>query len=161
MNASTATTPVILTYAASVWALVGLIWFVQVVHYPLFADVAQANPDAFAAYEKRHASLTSLVVAPLMFAELATTILLLFVLTPAGVSRWLLWAGFATVFVNWMSTAFLQVPQHNRLAEAFDAAAHGTLVTTNWLRVAAWTAHGLIAAALLWQWSSRATLPAA
>lgn len=29
----------LLVHAAATWAMVGLVWFVQVVHYPLFAQV--------------------------------------------------------------------------------------------------------------------------
>ncbi len=152
-------TPLILLHAASTWAMVGLIWFVQVVHYPLFAAVSPHDPAAFAAYEQQHTRLTTFVVAPLMFAELFTTAGLL-LLMPAGVSRWLLWAGAATVLINWLSTWLLQVPQHTRLTAAFEPAAHAALVNTNWLRTIAWTAHGLIALAIVAQWSHRATLPA-
>lgn len=152
-------TAVILIHAASTWAMVGVIWFVQVVHYPLFASVTPDDPLAFAAYEKQHTTLTGFVVAPLMFAELFASIGLL-LLMPTGVSRWLLWAGAATVAINWGSTWLLQVPQHGKLTAGFDATAHATLVNTNWIRTFAWTAHGLIAAAIVWQWANRPTLAA-
>ncbi len=42
--------------------LPGLIWFVQVVHYPLFAAVGQ---EGFHAYERQHQRLKAFVVAPL------------------------------------------------------------------------------------------------
>jgi len=47
--------------------LVGLIWFVQIVAYPLFARV---GADAFPAYHEAHARLITFVVAPLMVLEL-------------------------------------------------------------------------------------------
>ena len=37
--------------------MTGVIWFVQIVHYPLFANVSRS---AFAEYERRHANLTEL-----------------------------------------------------------------------------------------------------
>ena len=43
--------------------------------------------------------------------------------------------------------AFLSVPQHAVLARGFDADAHASLVTTNWVRTVAWSARGLM---LLW-----------
>ena len=44
----TVSTPfVLLAHAAATLFMVGLIWFVQVVHYPLFARV---GPDAFVPY---------------------------------------------------------------------------------------------------------------
>lgn len=140
---------VILIHAASVWALVGLIWFVQLVHYPLFGAV---GAEGFAAYEAQHTARTTWVVAPLMLAEVVTTVALV-VMMPAGIPKWLLWVGLATVLVNWGSTWALQVPQHATLSEGFDAEAHRFLVVSNWLRTAAWTAHGLIALGIVWHWA--------
>ena len=53
---------VLYLHAASTLSMVGLIWFVQVVHYPLFARVEQG----FIAYEQIHQQRTTWVVAPLM-----------------------------------------------------------------------------------------------
>ncbi len=46
--------PVLVIHAAITWALVGLIWTIQVVHYPLLKNVGQAE---FVAYHDRHMSL--------------------------------------------------------------------------------------------------------
>jgi hypothetical protein len=43
-----------------------------------------------------------------------------------------------------VSTALWQAPAHGRLASGFDPAVHATLVQTNWIRTAAWTALGLV-----------------
>ena len=53
--------------------MTGLIWFVQVVHYPLFNGVGLAD---FADYEKRHSDLTTYIVIVPMFAELISAALL-------------------------------------------------------------------------------------
>jgi hypothetical protein len=116
--------------------MTGLIWFVQVVHYPLFARVGR---DDFAAYEASHARLTTLVVGPVMLVEAATAALLL-VVPPLGVPRWALWVGLALVVGIWLITAFLSVPQHSTLQAGFDERAHGSLLWSNWLRTFAWTA---------------------
>lgn len=52
---------VLLAHAAATLFMVGLIWFVQVVHYPLFAKV---GPDVFVPYAASHGNLTGLVVGP-------------------------------------------------------------------------------------------------
>ena len=133
---------ILLLNTASTWAMVGLIWFVQVVHYPLFAGV---GADGYTAYQQRHMQSTTWVVAPLMFAELITSVLLIVpALRPAGIPAWILWAGLVTVAVNWISTAALQVPAHDALTRGFDGPAHAQLVATNWIRTAAWTAHGVL-----------------
>ena len=61
-----------LVHAAATIGMGGVAWFVQVVHYPLFALVG----GDFAAYEERHANRTTLVVAPLMTVEAATALVL-------------------------------------------------------------------------------------
>ena len=135
----------LLNAAATFW-MVGLIWFVQVVHYPLFSKV---GTEGFAAYEARHAGRTTWVVAPPMLIELVTSVLLIW-FRPPGVPAWLVYFGIATVVVNWASTAFVQVPLHGRLAGGFDAAAHGRLVATNAVRTAAWSLHGAAVLAMLY-----------
>ncbi len=122
----------------------GLIWFVQIVHYPLFHWVGR---DGFCEYERRHQRLTTWVVAPLMIGELVSSVLLLFQLD--GV-RWT-WAfvGFCLVLLNWLSTIFLLVPCHRSLQDAYDEAVVCRLVRANWIRTFAWTARVYVAVYLL------------
>ncbi len=127
---------------ASTWFLVGLIWMVQVVHYPLFARVGSAE---FARYEAAHANLITLVVGPLMLLELLTAVALL-TLWPSSLPSWVAWLGLALVGVIWVTTMLASVPLHARLAAGFDAEAHALLVGTNWIRTLAWTARGLLLA---------------
>jgi uncharacterized membrane protein len=131
-----------LHFAATLF-MIGVIWFVQVVHYPLFAQTGSAN---FVAYEQRHTSLTTWVVAPPMLLEVFTGLLLLG-LRPTGVSTWQLWLGLTLLVVIWLSTALIQVPCHNLLSQGFDPVVHQRLVGTNWIRTVAWSLRGLL---VLW-----------
>lgn len=133
---------VYLTHAAATVAMAGLIWFVQIVHYPLFASVTRS---AFPAYEQRHMQRTSWVVGPLMLVEAVSAVCLVCLCPQTA----LVWAGLVLLAVVWLSTAFHQVPQHRRLAEAFDQDAHRSLVASNWIRTAAWTMRALVALYLL------------
>ena len=123
-------------HAAATWALVGLIWTIQLVHYPLFA---QAAGESFKTYHQRHTTRITWIVAPLMLAESFTAMGLLI----AG-SRdpWLL-ASLAPLAFNWLSTWRVQIPLHDKLAAGFDPRAHQRLVATNWWRTAAWTLRGI------------------
>jgi hypothetical protein len=125
---------------ASTLPLCGLIWFVQVVHYPLFANV---GPDGFAIYEARHAAGTTTIVAPLMLAEALSTGVLV-ALRPELMSRRLAVLGLALVIAVWLSTFLVQVPLHNILAAGFDPDTHSRLVAGNWFRTAAWSARALL-----------------
>lgn len=132
----------------STLAMFGLIWFVQLVHYPLLLAVGAAQ---FPAYEAAHATRTTWIVAPLMLTELATAGLLLFpALRPAVVSPAGAWLGAALVGVVWLSTGLVQVPLHNQLQAGYSAAVIGRLVATNWLRTLAWSLRAL----LVLRWSS-------
>jgi hypothetical protein len=138
---------VLLLNAAATLFMTGLIWFVQIVHYPLFNAV---GADKFIAYEIRHSNLTTLVVIVPMFVELITSVLLLWQ-RPEGIANWQLWLGAILVGVIWFSTAFLQVPQHSVLGAGFDSKAHQLLVTTNWLRTFAWSMRSLLVLFWLYQ----------
>jgi hypothetical protein len=131
----------LLIHLTATIAMFGIIWFVQVVHYPLFARV---QPEAFAAYENAHTRLTSYVVAPLMCVEAASGVLLLR-FRPPGVPLSVVVAGVVLVGIIWLSTCLVQVPRHTVLSRGFDAEAQRELVATNWIRTAAWTARtGLV-----------------
>ncbi|MEY4178918.1 MAG: hypothetical protein RLY70_2492 [Planctomycetota bacterium] len=120
--------------------MTGLIWFVQIVHYPLFGGVGRA---VFAAYEQRHSALTTWVVAPPMLVELAAALILLW-LRPPQLSLPLLWASAALLAVIWLSTYLIQVPCHSRLVAGYDESIHRWLVVSNWIRTAAWTARAAL-----------------
>jgi hypothetical protein len=136
----------LLSHVASTVYMVGLICFVQVVHYPLMGAIGDSE---FSAYEQRHMSLTTWVVAPPMLVEAATA-LLLFWFRPTGVSIGFVWAGVVLLAIIWLSTAFLQVPCHETLSNGFDADVHRRLVSTNWIRVVAWSLRGLLVLWMIW-----------
>jgi hypothetical protein len=145
---------ILLANAIATIFMTGLIWFVQVVHYPLFARVGN---DVFPAYSQAHQSLTTLVVGPPMLVE-ALTAALLVIVRPAGTSATLAWTGLALVIAIWISTAVLQVPAHGRLVQGFDADTNALLVSSNWIRTFCWTARTAVVGALLLQ-SMRPTAP--
>lgn len=135
-----------LAHLGSSLYMVGLIWFVQIVHYPLFESVGKPE---FPSYEQRHTSLTTWVVAPPMLIE-GTTAVLLFWFRPSGVPEWSVWCGLALLSVNWLSTACIQVPCHESLSQVFEPVVHQRLVASNWLRTAAWSLRGGLVLWMVW-----------
>ena len=134
-----------LLHAAATLFMSGLIWFVQIVHYPLFAAV---GAHGFSAYADEHVRLTTAVVAGPMLVEMMTG-LLLYRHRPVGVSKALIGWGMVSLLIIWTSTWLLQVPQHRILSLAFDGNAHSLLVATNWLRTATWSLRSLLALAIV------------
>jgi hypothetical protein len=131
----------LLANAAATFFMTGLIWFVQIVHYPLFARV---GAGAFSDYERDHARRTGWVVAVPMLVELAVAIATVLVLGGA-----LAWVGLALLVVVWLSTGLLQIPAHRRLHRGFNAVTHSWLVTTNWVRTVAWSTRAVTSVLLL------------
>jgi hypothetical protein len=123
-------------HSAATWALAGLIWTVQIVHYPLFSKVGVAE---FREYHAGHTERMSRVVAPLMCSELLTAGALW---SMGWRDPWFL-SSLPLLGFSWLSTALLQVPLHRQLAQGLRSATHRRLVLTNWARTAAWTARSL------------------
>ncbi len=135
----------LLVHLAATLFMTGLIWFVQLVHYPLFPGVGIPGWTAYAA---AHARRTRWVVGPPMLVEAITALLLVLRRPPAVSTSWA-WIGLGLLAVVWLSTAFVQVPRHRLLAGGFDADAARALVATNWLRTLAWTARAALALAMV------------
>ncbi len=137
-------TALLLANAAATLFMVGLTWFVQVVHYPLFALLGEGE---FAEYHRRHSSRTTLVVLPAMTVELLTSFALLFD-PPAG-EVGLVAAGAALAAGTWLLTApaaalHARIGEAGPLPELLDS-----LARASWLRTIAWTGHGAVVIALL------------
>lgn len=120
--------------------MVGLIWFVQIVHYPLFQQV---GVEQFSTYEQEHQRLTTFVVMPVMLCEIATAILLLR-FRPEALPLGFVWLGISLVAVVWGLTFFVQVPQHTLLSEGYCESVARQLVVGNWSRTWVWTLRGAL-----------------
>ena len=113
----------------------GIIWFVQIVHYPLFKSLSEED---FIDYQSKHVKLTGNIVGPFMLIELIVSIYVALWNTHNELA-YLVWSNFGLLISIWLSTFFLQVPLHNRLLEGFDHRVHVSLVRGNWIRTCAWT----------------------
>jgi hypothetical protein len=127
--------------------MVGVIWFAQVVHYPLLGQVGN---EVFGEYQNRNTRRTGWIVIPPMMIEPLTALLLLWN-RPEGVPPLQTWLNVILLGVIWISTFSLQAPYHNRLSTKFDPAIHQSLVHTNWIRTITWSGKGLV---LLWMLTS-------
>ncbi len=119
----------------------GLIWTIQLVHYPLFVRVGE---EQFVAYEASHTRrMGALLVVPAL-VEIASAALLTRTGGPLAL------AGAVLLVVIWTLTAVVFVPLHGRLSKGRSVAATvARLVRLNWVRTALWSVRGVIAVALL------------
>jgi hypothetical protein len=112
------------------FGLVVLIWMVQIIIYPAFAEIA---PDRYTRWHAGYTRSVTWIVVPLMFGQVALLGWLL-VVRP---SPWgFLAAGM--VAVAWIATFALAVPAHDKLrADGHDESVIRRLVATNWVRTVA------------------------
>lgn len=127
-------------HLAATWFLVGLIWMVQRVTYPAFAHAAGDGTSL----HHHHTRSIGPVVGPVMGIEAVTAVLLVVPGVP-GVPAWLALAGLGVLAVVQASTAFVQVPAHQRLERGMEAAEIDRIVRTNWVRTVGWTVRGGLA----------------
>ena len=131
----------LLAHAAATWALTGVVWTVQLVVYPAFLRVGPTPgwPDH---HREHSAAITRLVALPWAVQGLTCALLLR---DPGPLALAAAALGLATVVL----TLAVQVPLHTRLGAAYDEQLARRLLATNRVRVAVWTASGLVALALL------------
>ncbi|MEM9280358.1 MAG: hypothetical protein AAGA96_00895 [Verrucomicrobiota bacterium] len=123
-------------------AMLGVIWTVQLVLYPQFSQIGEAE---FASYHAEYSSRITWIVGPLMLAELALALVGVgfFWATPL---RWITLIGLLLVGVIWIVTAVVQIPVHSRLSQGLDQIEVKSLVSGNWIRTIAWS----VRAVLVW-----------
>ncbi|MFA0962286.1 hypothetical protein AB9P05_10790 [Roseivirga sp. BDSF3-8] len=113
--------------------LTGLIWTVQLVHYPSFLNVGS---DSLSQYESLHRKRIFPLVGPLMVAELIATGYLTF--TQLTNNYHILAA--LLLLPIWLHTWFFAAPAHFLLSKfGYDEKVIRRLVSSNWIRTLAWT----------------------
>lgn len=139
--------PMLLLHTCATGVLIGLIWTIQLVHYPLFAAVGR---EAWPAYAAGHGARITVLVAPWMLLELVSGAWLV-LRPPAALPATALRANLAAIVLVWLLTALVNGPLFTRLAAGWDDALHRQLVLANWARTALWTAKGSLVLWLLWR----------
>jgi len=133
--------PLIVVHAAASMFMVGLIWTIHYVHYPLFAYVGEST---YASFQAVHVER----IGRLLFVPWLTegfTLIGILALAFLGDRKTLrvpaVLNGAAMAVVLVMS-GFWSAPAHARLADGFDKAVHDELMTVNLIRSLAWTVCG-------------------
>ena len=114
---------------------VGLIWTIQLVHYPSMKYIPK---DRFPEYHNFHSMRISILAMPLMFTEMVTSIML-FYQNFSNAFHIIFFSNLIIVVLIWCSTFLIQVPLHNSLSKEKDIEKLSRLVHTNWIRTILWT----------------------
>lgn len=123
-------------------AMVGLMTTVQLVVYPQYRVVAEAD---FAAYVANHGQLIGVPLVLFAPAEVVLA-LVLWLRAPEGRTKRMAFVSGALLAAAWLATIAWFGPLHGRLtSEPFDRDRIDRLVTTNWFRTGVWWVRGLLA----------------
>ncbi len=137
--------PLLVIHVTITLVMVGFIWTIQLVQYPI---MAQVPAEGFVAFERAHQRRVVAFLTIFGIPEVVTAGWL--VLDPGGLPRMPLFVAGALLAVIWVSTGLYFAPLHGRLSDGFDAVLHRRLVATNWLRTGLWTTRGVLVVTLLW-----------
>ena len=111
--------------------MTGLIWTIQLVHYPFFQFTDEKE---FQTAHTFHSNRISIIVIPVMVIELIVAIAL-----AVGWHSTFWGINLFLVVLIWLSTFFLSVPLHNSLGGGKNNSIIARLVATNWPRTLLWS----------------------
>jgi hypothetical protein len=117
--------------------LVILIWLVQLIIYPSLNNIP---PDEFSRYHKWYVQRITVIVLPLMLAEMILAILWF----NNNIHNLNSLLCLFLIGLIWLSTMAIQVPLHKKLQQRKDKQMIHQLVRSNWIRTLAWTAKALL-----------------
>ena len=126
---------VFILHLVSTSIMVGVIWIIQLVHYPTFLFI---DKQKYMKFQEFHMSRVSYIVMPTMIAELFSGIYILLYNNILMVNTFFLLASFS-LFLNWVITALVFVKIHNGLLIKYEKKIILLLVKLNWLRTILWS----------------------
>ena len=112
--------------------MVGVIWVIQLLHYPTFHFIEQSNYQKF---QNFHMQRISVIVIPVMVIEFVTASLLAYYLNQQLLSYILL----IMLILIWGITFAFFTKIHEKLTGGYDKIAVNKLVLINWSRTILWS----------------------
>ncbi|MAI85626.1 MAG: hypothetical protein CMF99_00305 [Candidatus Marinimicrobia bacterium] len=113
--------------------MTGVIWVIQIVHYPSFHFIEK---ELYTAFQKFHMNKISIIVIPIMLAELITGMMLF--LDKSSKSPFLI-VSFVILVLIWLITGVFFSKAHNELMTGYQELVVNQLVVMNWIRTLLWT----------------------
>ena len=113
--------------------MVGVIWVIQLVHYPSFRFTDREKYVSFQIFHMRNISF---IVVPVMILEFLSGLLL--VLYHSNHES-LLRISFILLLIIWLVTALFFAQIHQKLSKGYDETLVRNLISLNWIRTLLWT----------------------
>ena len=129
--------------------MTGVIWVIQIVHYPSFHFIEK---ELYTAFQKFHMNKISIIVIPIMLAELITGMMLF--LDKSSKSPFLI-ISFVILVLIWLITGVFFSKAHNELMTGYQELVVNQLVVMNWIRTLLWTLRLLLLTSFVYLHFSR------
>ena len=113
--------------------MTGVIWVIQIVHYPSFHFIEK---ELYTAFQKFHMNKISIIVIPIMLAELITGMMLF--LDKGSKSPFLI-ISFVILVLIWLITGVFFSKARKELMTGYQELVVNQLVVMNWIRTLLWT----------------------
>tara|TARA_A100000164_G_scaffold199049_1_gene176665 strand:- start:490 stop:948 length:459 start_codon:yes stop_codon:yes gene_type:complete len=126
-------TIIFLAHLISTSIMVGVIWVIQLVHYPSFHFI---DKDIYSAFQKFHMNKISLIVLPLMIVEIITGVILL---NLHNFKNAFILISFIILIIIWAITGVFFSSVHSKLIIGYQELIVNQLVAINWIRTLLWT----------------------
>ena len=120
--------------------MVGIIWIIQLLHYPTFNFISKKK---YVEFQHFHMMRISFIVIPFMVLELTSAILLAYFFK-AAITIILL----VLLLGIWVITFIFFTEMHQKLTGGYDRTIVYKLVQTNWSRTALWSLRLIILLAI-------------
>ena len=120
---------VINIHFASTAVMVGVIWVIQLLHYPTFHYIEKNN---YSQFQKFHMNRISYIVIPAMVIEMLSGIMLVIINDDFIIS-------FSLLVCIWIITFVFFTNIHQHLLSKYENTAVEKLVNLNWIRTVFWT----------------------
>ena len=130
-----------LIHLISTAIIVGIIWVIQVVHYPSFYFIER---DEYVSFQKFHMDKISYIVVPVMLIESISGFILIY-----NELNTVLLISMILLFFIWVLTGIFFVPIHQKLSSGYQEELVEKLVKINWVRTIFWTIRLLLVMAYL------------
>lgn len=141
-----------IAHVTATWFMVGLIWTVHTLHYPLLGTAGRMGrgADGVRYYDTLQSEHVDRIGALLLLPWLTEGLTLLGLLAAAFLGGWrrlqtpmvVNGVGMAVVLAI---SGFWSAPAHGRLLDGFDESTYDRLMSANFVRTIAWTMCGVAA----------------
>ena len=120
--------------------MVGVIWVIQLVHYPSFRFI---DREEYISFQNFHMGSISFIVMPVMIFEILSGLLLILYVDNFEL---LLEISFLLLLIIWLVTALFFAQIHQKLSKGYNVNLVRRLVNLNWIRTSLWTMRAFLIA---------------